>query len=667
MAGGTNPKIKKANQQVEMTHDQVLELMECADDPVYFCRNYVKIQHPTKGAINFDMYPYQEELLRMYQNNRYSIALSARQTGKEQPHSAKIMTPSGWTTMGDIQVGDEISAIDGTTTKVLAKYPQGSKDTYLVTFDDGSSTRCGLDHLWTIYRRKYKNGKAQVCEEIITLREMIEIQARIEKRNDYNNVRMRIPVTDAVYHPERQFPIDPYLLGCLIGDGSYAHSSVMLTSVDASLIKEVTPMIESLNCSISLKEHNMSNGLDYKIVTNDRHAGNTVMRALRGLGLAGTNSDTKFIPEQYMFGSVEQRYALLQGLMDTDGAISVRKNGTTCISFSTTSKQLRDDFQQLVWSLGGKCSYCENPQQNPNHKMVYDCFISLMSPKRCFRLESKQVKCNEVYRNGAESQLRRAVVSVENVGEEESSCILVEHPTHLYITDDYVVTHNSITSAAYLLWFSIFHDDKTILIASNKNSNAMEMIFRIRFAYENLPFWLKPGVTDDGWNKHNITFDNGSRMISEATSENSGRGLSISLVFLDEFAFVKQSVQDEFWTSIAPTLSTGGACIITSTPNGDMDIFATIWRGAQIPHDTKKGVGINGFASQFVAWDEPPGRDEQFKEDEINRLGQRKWDQEYECLAGINTVQLLDGETGEELTLTIEELYKWLDDISHPQ
>ena len=184
-------------------------------------------------------------------------------------------------------------------------------------------------------------------------------------------------------------------------------------------------------------------------------------------------------------------------------------------------------------------------------------------------------------------------------------------------------TGKSITSAAYLLWFACFHFDKTILIASNKNSNAMEMIYRIRYAYENLPFWLKPGVLDDGWNKHNIGFDNGSRIISEATSEKSGRGLAISLVFLDEFAFVAPAVQSEFWTSIAPTLSTGGSCIITSTPNGDADIFAELWRGAQ--------VEANGFAWQFVPWDAPPGRDEKFRDEEIGRIGQRKWDQEYAC------------------------------------
>jgi hypothetical protein len=209
-------------------------------------------------------------------------------------------------------------------------------------------------------------------------------------------------------------------------------------------------------------------------------------------------------------------------------------------------------------------------------------------------------------------------------------------------------TGKSITSGAYLLWFAIFNFDKTILIASNKNSNAMEMIYRIRYAYENLPHWLKPGVLDDGWNKHNIGFDNGSRIISEATSENSGRGLAISLVFLDEFAFVAPAVQAEFWTSIAPTLSTGGDCIITSTPNGDSDIFAELWRGAL--------VNVNGFAHQFVAWDQPPGRGGKFKEEEIGRIGQRKWDQEYACFFLSSDALLIDSLVLINITSEIKDM-----------
>ncbi len=195
-------------------------------------------------------------------------------------------------------------------------------------------------------------------------------------------------------------------------------------------------------------------------------------------------------------------------------------------------------------------------------------------------------------------------------------------------------TGKSVTSAAYLLWFAMFNFDKTVLIASNKNANAMEMILRIRYAYEELPFWLKPGVKDDGWNKHEIGFDNGSRIVSTATSDDSGRGMAISLLFLDEFAFVKPTIQDEFWTSISPTLSTGGSCIMTSTPNGDMNIYAQVWRAAL--------AGTNGYKPIHVNWDEPPGRDEKFKQEEIGRIGERRWSQEYECEFLSSDAQLID-------------------------
>lgn len=181
----------------------------------------------------------------------------------------------------------------------------------------------------------------------------------------------------------------------------------------------------------------------------------------------------------------------------------------------------------------------------------------------------------------------------------------------------------SVTSAAYLLWFAAFNFEKTVLIASNKNDNAKEMIYRIRFIYERLPTWLKPGITDDGWNKHNVGFDNGSRILSQATTENTGRGFAISLLFLDEFAFVRDTIQQEFWTSIAPTLATGGSCIICSTPNGDTNIFAQLWRGAEL--------NTNGFTPIEIKWDEPPDRDEDFKQKEIAKIGETRWLQEYAC------------------------------------
>ena len=205
-------------------------------------------------------------------------------------------------------------------------------------------------------------------------------------------------------------------------------------------------------------------------------------------------------------------------------------------------------------------------------------------------------------------------------------------------------TGKSITSAIYLLWFACFNFDKKILIASNKNKGAMEMIRRIRYAYLNLPLWLKPGVAEDGWNMHTIAFDNESRIDSTATSEDSGRGESISILYLDEFAFVKNNIQDEFWSSILPTLSTGGSCIMSSTPNGDADLFATLWRSANVNREytkndfleedkqlEEKDDDILSFVPLFIPWDAPPGRDEKFKQTQLNLIGELKWRQEYEC------------------------------------
>lgn len=217
-------------------------------------------------------------------------------------------------------------------------------------------------------------------------------------------------------------------------------------------------------------------------------------------------------------------------------------------------------------------------------------------------------------------------------------------------------TGKSQTSAAFLLWFATFHFDKTILIASNKNDNAMEMIFRIRFMYERLPHWLKAGINDDGWNKHSIGFDNGSRIHSTATSENAGRGMAISLLFLDEFAFVRDTVQQEFWTSMAPTLATGGSCIICSTPNGDYNLFAQTWRGANIPSTDIPNQGINGFVPIEVKWDEPPGRDESFKKKEIAKIGEIRWRQEYECEFLTNDPLLIDTVALANLTNVVQSI-----------
>ena len=191
-------------------------------------------------------------------------------------------------------------------------------------------------------------------------------------------------------------------------------------------------------------------------------------------------------------------------------------------------------------------------------------------------------------------------------------------------------------AAGFLLWKAMFEPDTTILIAANKFNSALEIMDRIRFAYENLEQynWLRCGVVE--YNKGTISFDNGSKIISRATSKDAGRGLSISLLYLDEFAFVQPNKAEEFWSAIQPTLSTGGSCIITSTPNNDEDQFAKIWfaatntideHGNEIPN----GLGVNGYKSLRVTWDKNPERDEEWARTQRQQLGEEKFQREFEC------------------------------------
>lgn len=193
-------------------------------------------------------------------------------------------------------------------------------------------------------------------------------------------------------------------------------------------------------------------------------------------------------------------------------------------------------------------------------------------------------------------------------------------------------TGKSTSAAGYLLWYAMFVPDSTILIAAHKYTGAQEIMQRIRYAYELCPDHIRAGCTS--YNKGSLEFENGSRIVSQTTTETTGRGMSISLLYCDEFAFVRPTIATEFWTSISPTLSTGGRAIITSTPNSDEDQFALIWKQANKRVDefgNETELGINGFRGYQANWWEHPDRDEQWKSDEMGRIGEERFRREHGC------------------------------------
>ena len=188
-------------------------------------------------------------------------------------------------------------------------------------------------------------------------------------------------------------------------------------------------------------------------------------------------------------------------------------------------------------------------------------------------------------------------------------------------------------ACAYLLWYTMFVPEAQVLIAAHKYEGAQDIMNRYRFGYENLPDFIRAGVYS--YNRNTIEYDNGSRIQAVTTTENTGRGKSLSLIYCDEFAFVQPPEKaKEFWTALSPTLSTGGKCIITSTPNSDEDQFALIWQEALKRFDefgNEQQLGSNGFHSFFAHWNEHPDRDEAWAAMERAKIGDERFRREFDC------------------------------------
>ena len=217
-------------------------------------------------------------------------------------------------------------------------------------------------------------------------------------------------------------------------------------------------------------------------------------------------------------------------------------------------------------------------------------------------------------------------------------------------------TGKSTSAAGYLLWYAMFVPDSTILIAAHKYTGSQEIMQRIRYAYELCPDHIRAGATS--YNKGSIDFENGSRIISATTTETTGRGMSISLLYADEFAYVRPGVSKEFWTSISPTLATGGKCIITSTPNSDEDQFALLWKGANKCEDefgNPTDLGINGFRAYRSYWNEHPDRDEAWAAEQRAQLGDDRFRREMDCIGGDSTITVRYP-SGKVETMSIETL-----------
>jgi superfamily II DNA or RNA helicase len=400
--------------------------------------------------LKLPLYPYQAVGTLFLAFTERALLADDMGLGKAQPLDAKILTPLGWKYMGDIQVGDQVINSAGAASMVQGVFPQGIKDIFRVTFTDGSATECCDDHLWQVNSasRRWRGYPPRV----LALRAL-----RGSLREPGGNSRYFIPMVAPVDFEESELPVDPYLLGALLGDGSLNQHSVLISSGDEELLGWVE---DALPHGVRLTK---ATGYDWRLSQGRVSRLNPLTSSLRSLGLMGHRAEGKFIPDLYKFSSVNSRVALLQGLLDTDGCVRSSDNN---IEFTSVSLRLAKDVIELVQSLGGRAalrlkrtSYTHNNERREG-QMAYRMSIALPSSIQPFRLTRKA----GLYHPRQKYPPVRAIKSVDYVGREEVQCIAVDAPDGLYVTDDYILTHNTPQSIAAAALLKDWHNINRVLV-----------------------------------------------------------------------------------------------------------------------------------------------------------------------------------------------------------
>jgi ATP-dependent Zn protease len=344
-----------------------------------------------------------------------------------QPLDAKILTPRGWTTMGAIGIGDDVVDPAGGTARVIGVFPQGERDIYRVTFSDGSSTECDLDHLWQIRRDRRRPWRIETLQ---TIKEKLE--------SDSRQNRPYIPLVENLEFEEHELPLDPYLLGVLLGDGCFTTTTPSLIAAEPELVGAAAARLPS---GMSAAENSGKSGAYYLTSGHRGRLPNPLTSTLKSLGLYGHGALTKFVPDIYKYASSETRLEVLRGLMDTDGY--VRQDERSEAVFATSSPALAGDVVFLARSLGGTATKRRiGTYRHPVHgerpaAPGWQVSVALGPDTNPFRLDRKSDCWTRAW------EPSRRMVSIEKVGRKQAQCIKLDSENELYVTDDFVVTHNT--------------------------------------------------------------------------------------------------------------------------------------------------------------------------------------------------------------------------------
>lgn len=769
--------IKKAHAVERYTLEEINHLEACLDPvngPLYFCKNFLKIQHPRLGNIPFEPYGFQVKLIQAYHERRQCIAMLPRQMGKALSLDTPIFTPSGFVTMGNLKIGDTIYGPDGLpTTVTFITDTMHNRECYLIKFTHGDTITADAEHLWTWYDPYLK---AYVTDTTVKL---------LERFNKYKNSSKQIHIQHSgiINIDSTRTHVDPYYFGTWLGNESLLNFKITCTYNEYIDYNEIFKKIGLSISEFKLKKRSYTTGTfiiagspdDFKYLTF----------------WATTNHNS--IPAEFIYNSVSTRISVIQGLMDANGIVA--KNGVCRLRHS--SKEIIEQVRLILSTLGVKSTITS---QSKKHSYIYTIRFATTNFD-VFRLKNKLR-----IQRGNIAHTKHSKICIESISPTASvpvRCLQVNNTSRLFLAGNTLIpTHNTTCAVGYLLWYTMFIPESQVLIAAHKQEGAHDIMNRYRFAYENLPNFIRAGVYS--YNRHTIEYDNGARIQAVTTTENTGRGKSLSLIYCldgnttvkirnkhtlieedislkdlynrldicnmfvenndyeiftpngwkhfngirttgfkktktitidtgefitatpehkffinntditvnelcvgmkldtkygqslitnitdntetevfdivevehekhqffasscfitsncDELSFIDPPEKArEFWTALSPTLSTGGKCIITSTPNSDEDQFAVLWNEANKRIDeygNETELGANGFYPFFAPWSEHPDRDEEWAALERSKIGVARFKREFDCVSA-NSIVTLQDENGKIFTATMGELH----------
>jgi len=369
------------------------------------------------------------------------IILAARPgQGKELINSSRVYNNTGFKTIGECVVGESVLGSDGNDYKITGVYPQGKKDVYRMTFSDFTYVDCGLEHQWSVSTRKMRKKKDN-SSIVLTTKDMLDNVIIDDNRCNY-----RIKFCDPLKFNKQEISLDPYLLGAFIGDGYFGVNGIKFSNSEIDVIEKVSSLLPESDC---LKYSQKYDYIVSRIKRNNTKS--DLFKHIEKMGMYNANSHKKFIPKNYLYNTIEVRVALLQGLMDTDGYVDC--NVGNRLEYSTTSEQLCNDIVELVRGLGGRATFSSKIGSYKKDGITHICKryyrMCLSFPNSITPVSSKKHLSKYTYN---QRRFSKYITSIEKLGyQEEMTCISVDAPDCLYITDGHTLTHNTASSLNFAL------------------------------------------------------------------------------------------------------------------------------------------------------------------------------------------------------------------------